>query len=176
MSSAGTPSFASLPRAMRMPPMTSSVLTPSRSHLPMSAAAESKSYPSWRRGAPNWTIRRMSSSTPMPVAWEARKTLSSATSWSSDATDQSPKRRMMSLVPLTRSNFVMRANLIARSVRPSRSSPVSPSPVLKAAMTVAVLPMSSRTRPATRPKLASRPSSASPVAPVPTRMASTAAL
>ena len=39
MSSAGTPSFASLPRAMRMPPMTSSVLTPSRSHLPMSAAA-----------------------------------------------------------------------------------------------------------------------------------------
>ena len=90
----------------------------------------------------------------MPVAWEARKTLSSATSWSSEATDQSPKRRMMSLVPLTRSNFVMRANLIARSVRPSRSSPVSPRPVLKAAMTVAVLPMSSRTRPATRPKLA----------------------
>ena len=77
-SRASIPSFANPAIAILRDPITSSVLTPSFSHFPRSAADSSIEKLRDRRGAPKLTIREDSLSTLGPVAWEALKTLSRA--------------------------------------------------------------------------------------------------
>ena len=175
MSAAFTPSPASVFTPNLRPESIVSVLTPSFSHLPSSAADSSKEKPSRRIGAPKSTTSCWSRSTPIPVSWLARKTSSSVFAWSCVAIDQSPNSRVEARTLSLTSVFVIRQKSRRLTARSSSVSPVAPVRVLSSAITAPTVARSSGTRFAARPNVSTRPSSALPVAPVPARIASTPA-
>ena len=165
MSAAATPSLASVLTPYLRPASAVSVLTPSFSHLDSSAIDSSKLKPRRRIGEPKSTTFSIRSDTPIPVAWEARNTLSSVPAWSSVLIVQSPNSRVASRTLALTSVFVIRLKSSRLTARASSVSPVAPVRVLRSATTLPTVWRSSGTRFAARSYTSTRASSALPVAP-----------
>ena len=176
MSAAATPSLASVLTPYLRPASAVSVLTPSFSHFESSAIDSSKLKPRRRIGEPKSTTFSMRADTPIPVAWEARNTLSRVPAWSSVLMLQSPNSRVASRTLALTSVFVIRLKSSRLTASASRVSPVAPVRVLRSATTLPTVWRSSGTRFAARSYTSTRASSALPVAPVPVRISSTPAL
>ncbi|MBT9177527.1 MAG: hypothetical protein DDT20_01861 [Firmicutes bacterium] len=166
--------LANFPIAIRREPSTNSVLTPSFSHLPISAADSAKPNPICRSGAPYCTSICPRRSRLIPVFCEALNMRSSVLLALAASMPQSPITRASPRTMISGSTFIIALAWTIFSAVRSSSVPVIPKRVFRSAITADICPSSPGARAATSRSESCNPASASPAWPVRTAMASIA--
>jgi hypothetical protein len=136
-----SPALPAVLRANVRPGMTSPASMPAFANVPMSAADESKSKPSWRNTTPDDAIRPASSVTLTPDCCDALKSRSSLSFWSLAPTPKFLNTVVTdSMLPLS-SVPVIRLSLIIWRDISSSGLPLRPSFTLRSETAVATSPM-----------------------------------